>query len=39
VKAIVEAHHGTVSVSSQPGHGSTFTVHLNLSNPSNPSNL
>jgi len=33
VKAIVEAHHGTVSVSSQPGHGSTFTVHLNLSNP------
>jgi signal transduction histidine kinase len=33
VKAIVEAHHGTVNVISQPGHGSTFTVHLNLSNP------
>jgi signal transduction histidine kinase len=33
VKAIVEAHGGTVSVDSQVGRGSTFTVHLNLSNP------
>jgi signal transduction histidine kinase len=33
VKAIVEAHGGAVSVDSQVGRGSTFTVHLNLSNP------
>jgi signal transduction histidine kinase len=30
VKAIVEAHDGTVGVRSQPGLGSQFTVHLNL---------
>jgi signal transduction histidine kinase len=28
VKAIVEAHHGTVSVQSQPGEGSEFIVHI-----------
>ncbi|HUD46992.1 MAG TPA: HAMP domain-containing sensor histidine kinase [Candidatus Baltobacteraceae bacterium] len=28
VKAIVEAHHGTVSVQSQPGEGSEFTVSI-----------
>lgn len=30
VKAIVEAHHGRVSVSSTPGEGSVFTVRLPL---------
>jgi len=33
VKAIVEAHHGTVSVQSQPGKGSEFVVHIPLSEP------
>jgi signal transduction histidine kinase len=28
VKAVVEAHHGSVDVTSEPGRGSTFTVSL-----------
>ena len=27
-RAIIEAHHGTIGVSSTPGEGSTFTVRL-----------
>jgi signal transduction histidine kinase len=30
VKAIVDAHHGSISVHSQPGHGTTFRVRLPL---------
>jgi signal transduction histidine kinase len=33
VKSIVEAHQGRVTVSSEPGHGSTFTIHLPLTQP------
>jgi signal transduction histidine kinase len=33
VKAIVEAHHGEVSVKSQPGEGSEFTVAMSQSGP------
>jgi signal transduction histidine kinase len=33
VKAIVEAHHGEVSVQSQPGEGSEFVVALSQSGP------
>jgi signal transduction histidine kinase len=33
VKAIVEAHHGTVSVQSRPGEGSEFIVHIPQSGP------
>jgi signal transduction histidine kinase len=28
VQSIVEAHHGSVRVASQPGHGSTFTIEI-----------
>lgn len=28
VKSILDAHHGTIQVSSQPGHGTTFSVYL-----------
>lgn len=33
-RTLVEMHHGTITVSSQPGHGTTFTVRLPLSQPS-----
>jgi signal transduction histidine kinase len=33
VKAIVEAHHGTISVQSQPGEGSEFIVRIPQSGP------
>jgi signal transduction histidine kinase len=28
VYGIVQGHHGTIDVTSQPGNGTTFTVHL-----------
>jgi signal transduction histidine kinase len=33
VKAIVEAHDGTVAVESQPGRGATFTVSFPVASP------
>lgn len=33
VKAIAEAHHGSVEVESRPGHGSTFTMILPVDQP------
>ncbi|MDA8164874.1 MAG: ATP-binding protein [Desulfobacteraceae bacterium] len=33
VKAVVEAHHGTVTVNSHPGRGAVFTVHMPTSQP------
>lgn len=38
VKAVVQAHHGTVEVSSQPNQGSLFTVRLPANVPQSPPN-
>jgi len=33
VKQIIEAHHGSVHVESEPGHGSTFSIRIPLQSP------
>jgi len=33
VKMIAEIHHGSISISSEPGSGSRFEVHLPLIDP------
>jgi signal transduction histidine kinase len=36
VRAIVEAHKGSVEATSEPGRGSTFTIHLPIDQPDQP---
>lgn len=36
VRAVVQAHQGTVAVSSTPGHGAVFTIRLPVTSPAEP---